>query len=72
MDALDLDVFEIRPVGRLISEPMGQIEELQPHAVVQILLERHTANLLRHGLASRDFGARTRLCCPGKWYACIV
>src|SRR5690242_6846251 len=48
MDALDLDVFEIRPVGRLITEAMGQIVEFEPHAVVGVLLERHAANFLRH------------------------
>ena len=49
VDALDLDVFEIRPVRRLISEAMGQVVELKPHPVVEVLLERHTANFLRHG-----------------------
>ena len=31
VDALDLDVFEIRPVRRLIAEAMGQVVELEPH-----------------------------------------
>ena len=48
MDALDLDVFEIGPVRRLIAEAMGQIVELKPHRVVVVLLERHAANFLRH------------------------
>ena len=30
MDALDLDVFEIRPVRRLVAEAMGQVVELSP------------------------------------------
>jgi hypothetical protein len=29
---------------------MGQIVELQPHAVVEIFFERHTANFLGHGV----------------------
>ena len=48
VDALDLDVFEIRPVRRLVAEAMGQIVELEPHGVVVVLLERHAANFLRH------------------------
>jgi hypothetical protein len=34
VDALDLDVLEIGPVRGLISEAMGQVVELQPHAVL--------------------------------------
>src|SRR5712691_4427412 len=48
MDALDLDVLEIGPVRRLVAEAMGQVGELEPHAVVGVLLERHAANLFRH------------------------
>ena len=44
VDALDLDVLEIRPVRGLIAEAMRQIVELQPHAVVIVLLEHHAAN----------------------------
>ena len=47
MDALDLYVFEIRPVGRLITESVGQVVELEPHPVVEVFLERHATNLLR-------------------------
>ena len=31
VDALDLDVLEIGPVRRLVTEPMGQVVELEPH-----------------------------------------
>ena len=49
VDALDLDVLEIRPVRRLIAEAMGQIVELQPHAVLEVLFEHHAANSFGHG-----------------------
>ncbi len=48
MDALDLDVFEIGPVRRLITEPVRQIVELKPHRIVEVLLEHHATNFLRH------------------------
>ena len=48
MDALDLDVFEIGPVRGLVTEAMGQVEELEPHAVVQVLLERDAADFFCH------------------------
>jgi len=44
MDALDLDVLEIRPVGRLIAEAMGQVIELKSHAVVGVFFKWHAAN----------------------------
>src|SRR5262249_48818863 len=49
VNALDLDVLEIGPVRRLIAEAMRQIVELQPHAVVVVLLERDTTNFCYHG-----------------------
>src|SRR5262245_20222443 len=49
VDAFDLDVFEIRPVGRLIAEAMGQVIELESHAVVVVLFEHHAANFFCHG-----------------------
>src|SRR5215471_14583845 len=52
MNALDLDILEIRPVWRLVPEAMGQIVELEPHAVVEILLERDTADFLVHRTSS--------------------
>src|SRR5262249_55021496 len=52
VDALDLDVFEVGPVRRLITETMRQIIELEPHAVVVVVLERHAADLFRHGNSS--------------------
>jgi hypothetical protein len=48
VDALDLDVFEIGPVRGLVTEAMGQIVELEPHAVLEVLLECHAADFLRH------------------------
>src|SRR3984957_11267540 len=48
MDALDLDVLEIRPVRGLEAEAVGQVGELQPHAVVVVLLEHDAADFLRH------------------------
>ena len=50
VDALDLDVLEVRPVRRLIAEAMGQIVELQPHAVLEIFFEHHAANSFCHGI----------------------
>ena len=58
VDALDLDVLEIGPVRRLIAEAMGQVVELQPHAVLEVLFERHAANFLGHGILL--FSAFTR------------
>ena len=60
VDALDLDVLEIRPVRRLIAEAMGQIVELQPHAVFEVFLEHHAANSFGHGILPVLF-ARLRL-----------
>ena len=61
VDALDLDVLEIRPVRRLVAEAMGQVVELEPHRVVEVLLERHAADLLRqNGLPER----RAQRACP--------
>src|SRR5258708_39089713 len=48
MDALDLDVFEIRPVRRLVAEAMGQVVELEPHRIIEVFLQRHAAYLLDH------------------------
>jgi hypothetical protein len=48
VDALDLDVFEIGPVRGLVAEAMGQIVELEPHAVLEFLFERHAADFFRH------------------------
>ena len=48
MNAFDLDVFEIRPVRRLITETMGQIVERKSHRVVLVFLERDPAYLLGH------------------------
>src|SRR6478736_3907138 len=50
MDALDLDVFKIRPVRRLITKPVGQVVELESHLVLEVLLEHHATNLFRHFL----------------------
>src|SRR5262249_48794049 len=76
----DLHVLEIRPVRRLIAEPVGQIDELQSHAVVGVLLERHAANFFRHvcppcpSISSADYrpdaqtrqhAARGTVYCPG-------
>ncbi len=49
VDALDLHVLEVRPVRGLIAEAVGQVVELQPHAVLQIFFERHAANFFCHG-----------------------
>ena len=48
VDALDLDVLEVGPVRGLIAEPMRQVVELKPHVVLEVLLERHATNFLRH------------------------
>ena len=48
VDALDLDVFEIRPVRRLKSEAMREIVEFQPHRVVEVALEFDAADFHRH------------------------
>src|SRR4029077_5860452 len=48
VDALDLDVLEIRPVRRLITKTMRQVVELQPHRVVEVFLERDATYLLDH------------------------
>src|SRR5215468_11014112 len=48
VDALDLDVFEVGPVGRLIAETMREVIKLEPHAIGEILLERHPTNLFCH------------------------
>jgi hypothetical protein len=32
---------------------MGQIDELQPHAVVVVLLEHHATDFLRHAIPPR-------------------
>src|ERR1700744_3111041 len=76
MDALDLDVFEIRPVGRLIAEPVRQVVELEPHRVVEVLLEAHPANLLRHArlrVSPGPAGWRgARTLCTEIWYICIA
>ena len=50
VDALDLDVLEVRPVRRLVAEAMGQIVELQPHAVLEVFFEHHAANSFGHGI----------------------
>ena len=50
MNAFDLDVFEVRPVRRLIAEAMGQIVERQSHRVVLVLLERDPAYFLHHSI----------------------
>src|SRR5581483_164767 len=52
VDAFDLDVLEIGPVRRLVPEPMGQVVELEPHRVLEVLLERYAADLLGHSSAS--------------------
>ena len=52
VDALDLDVLEIGPVRRLVTEPMRQIVELKPHLVLEVLLEHHATNFLRHLVSS--------------------
>src|SRR6266571_1099192 len=54
MDTLDLHVLEIGPIRGLVSEAMGQIVEFKPHAVVEILLERHATNFFGHCNSSRD------------------
>src|SRR6516162_2218998 len=48
VDALDLDVFEVGPVGGLVTETVGQVVELEPHAVGEVLLERDAADFFRH------------------------
>ena len=48
MDALDLDIFEVGPIRGLIAETMREVVELEPHAVGEVLLERHAANLFCH------------------------
>jgi hypothetical protein len=53
VDALDLHVLEIGPVGRLVTEAMGQVDEFQPHAVVVVLLEHHATDFLRHAIPPR-------------------
>ena len=50
VDALDLHVLEVRPVRGLIAEAMGQVIELQPHAVLEIFFEHHAANSFGHGI----------------------
>jgi hypothetical protein len=49
VDALDLDVLEVGPVRGLVAEAMGQVVELEPHAVVEVLLERDAADFLGQG-----------------------
>src|SRR5215468_3372530 len=49
VNALDLDVLEVGPVRGLVTEAMGQVVELEPHAVVVVLLERDAADFLGHG-----------------------
>src|SRR6516162_3862389 len=58
MDALNLDVFEVRPVRRLITEAMRQVVEFQTHRIAFVFFKRHPANCLRHGTSSK-------LSCPG-------
>ena len=48
VDALDLDVFEIRPVGALESPTVGKVVEFKAHGVLAIGLELH-ATYLDHG-----------------------
>src|SRR5439155_24324104 len=48
VDALDLHVLEVGPVRGLIAEPMGQVVELEPHVVLEVLLERHATDFLGH------------------------
>ena len=48
VDAPDLHVLEIRPIRGLITEAMGQVIKLEPHAVVEVLLEHHAADFLGH------------------------
>src|SRR6185312_6168048 len=68
VDALDLDVLEIGPVRRLVPEPMGQVVELKPHVVLEVLLEHHATNSLRHCYAScaqaHCFGGHDIQACP--------
>src|SRR5262249_2464404 len=54
VDALDLDVLEIGPVRGLVSEAVGQVVELEPHAVVQALLERDAADFLGHAVPPNE------------------
>jgi hypothetical protein len=71
MDALDLDVFEIGPVRGLVAETMGQIVELEAHAVGQVLLERHAANFFCHGTSS-PLPARRHLSSSSKIEPCVL
>src|SRR4029077_10178702 len=75
MDALDLDVFEVRPVRRLIAETMGEVVEGEPHGVVLVLLERDAANLLRYSRLPPSCGPPScggvRPLCTRIWYNCI-
>src|SRR6516165_4360850 len=50
MDTLDLHVLEIGPVRGLVTEAVGQIVELKPHAVVVILLKRDATNFFCHSI----------------------
>ena len=54
VDALDLDVLEVRPVGALEAPAVGQVVELQPHRVVEIGLELDAAD--RHHADSSSPG----------------
>lgn len=61
MDAFNLRVLEIRPVGVLETEAVAEVIELKPHAVVGIAFEldatnfNHLAKLLRSPLMRCDF-----------------
>jgi hypothetical protein len=52
VDALDLHVLEIRPVRGLVAEAMRQVVELEPHAVVEVLLQRDATDFFRHRISS--------------------
>src|ERR1700758_5148397 len=48
VNALNLDVFEIRPIRRLKSETMRQVLELKTHRIVAVGLEIDAANRYGH------------------------
>jgi hypothetical protein len=37
----------------LVTEAMGQVDELEPHAVVVVLLEQYATDFLRHAIPPR-------------------
>ena len=49
MNALDLYILEIGPVGRLKAKTMRKIVEFESHGIIEVALELNAANGHGHG-----------------------